>query len=308
MIRNLCIRLGNLHRFTIFSLLFLAVLLPMLYPIELPIIPGKPAKALFSFIEALPAGTRIYLSFDYDPGSMPEIHPAAIAVLTQAFRRGLRPICGGNWPVAGEMADQAIASAVSFLGLNAPAPGNSPARKPPEKGIDYAMVGFRPGGLVNIKRLSRDFLGTYATDRDGTPTRDQPIFQNADGKAFSAQDFGIIVSFSGGALGIEDFISLAGEHGRPLGTACTSINVPLFYTFFQTRQLVGLTGGMPGAAEYEMLVGYRGGAREGMIPQSFAHLAILLFILFGNLGRLAPSPGRPTTAAAVATIATGVGQ
>ena len=41
--------------------------------------------------------------------------------------------------------------------------------------------------------------------------------------------------------------------------------------------------GMPGAAEYEKLINVPGIAIQGMAAQSFAHIVIVLFIVFGNL-------------------------
>ena len=41
--------------------------------------------------------------------------------------------------------------------------------------------------------------------------------------------------------------------------------------------------GMPGAAEYESLIGQKGSATSGMDAQSVAHLVIVLFIVLGNI-------------------------
>ena len=57
---------------------------------------------------------------------------------------------------------------------------------------------------------------------------------------------------------------------------------PDLYPFLQSRQLVGLLGGLAGAAEYEALLGLPGSATAGMEPQSVTHVIIILFILLGN--------------------------
>jgi hypothetical protein len=41
---------------------------------------------------------------------------------------------------------------------------------------------------------------------------------------------------------------------------------------------------MPGAAEYEALIGVPGIGTSGMDAQSVAHLVIVLFIVLGNIG------------------------
>ncbi|MCJ7507431.1 MAG: hypothetical protein MUO85_01715, partial [candidate division Zixibacteria bacterium] len=56
------------------------------------------------------------------------------------------------------------------------------------------------------------------------------------------------------------------------------------YSYLQTKQLVGLLGGMKGAAEYEKLSKNYGRAMVGMDPQSIIHLLIIFFIVIGNIG------------------------
>ena len=57
---------------------------------------------------------------------------------------------------------------------------------------------------------------------------------------------------------------------------------PDLYPFLQSKQLVGLLGGLAGAAEYETLIEAPGSATAGMEPQSVSHLIIILFIVLGN--------------------------
>ena len=45
----------------------------------------------------------------------------------------------------------------------------------------------------------------------------------------------------------------------------------------------GLLGGLAGAAEYEKLNGILGLASRGMVSQSFGHVAVVIFILAGNI-------------------------
>ena len=200
-----------------------------------------------------------------------------MAILTQLFRRGLRPICGGLWPMAGEFADQAVRTALKRFEAAPLGP------RPFIDGRDYVNLGYKPGAIVQIKQMVADFLKPYPADRSGRPTAEMEIFRNPDGRRFSIEDIALIISFTLGNNGIEAFISFRGDHRRPLGVACSSILIPQFYTYVQTGQLVGMAGGMPGAAEYETLVGTPGTAMAGMDSQSIAHLLIILFIVLGNL-------------------------
>ncbi|MBI3038663.1 hypothetical protein HYY75_06400 [bacterium] len=286
---NFLIKLKDIDRRVIFVFVAVSVCLPMLLKLDFMVVPGKNVKSLYDFIEGLPPGTRTFLSFDFDPASMPELHPAAVAVLVHMFRRGLKPICGANWPVGGEMAKTALASATQIFQetqARKKLPDNGEKQKL-EKTRDFVNLGYKPGGVVLIKRLVTDFLGPYPTDQDGVPTAGMDIFRNPDGRKFSISDVKLIVSFTAGTGGIEAFINVAGDLKCTMGAACTSVNIPRFYTYLQTKQLIGMTGGLPGAAEYEKLVGHLGPARKGMAPQTIGHLVIIGFIIIGNIAYLA---------------------
>jgi hypothetical protein len=281
---NFLINLKDIDRRIIYVVIALAVALPFLVKFDFPVFPGKNVMTLHSFVDQLKPGERCFLSFDYDLASMPELHPAAVAVLAHMLERGIKPICGANWPLGGDMGESALAKALEITQEKLTKQG-----KPRTfvKGEDYVNVGYKPGAIVHVKRMVADFLSPFPADKDGNSTSNMKIFQNPDGRKFSMDDIGIIVSFTAGTGGIETFISIAGDHKRPMAAACTSVNIPRFYTYIQTKQLIGMIGGMPGAAEYEKMIDFAGPARLGMVPQSVSHLVIILFIIIGNLAYLA---------------------
>jgi hypothetical protein len=292
---NIFIKLKNLDRRWVFLFVALSVIVPLLFPFALPVVPTKSVANLHKFIEnteALPEGTRCFLSFDFDPASEPELKPSAVAILVHMFRRNLKPICGANWPVGGEMAEVALVEAANaymstYDDMKAQgklAPGCKPII---ERGVDYVNLGYKTGAIIHVKALCNDFMYPYPQDRDGNSTAEMAIFANPDGRRFAMSDVGLIISFTAGTGGIETFISMAGEHKRPMAAGCTSVNIPRFTTYLQSGQLVGMTGGLPGAAEYETLIERPGKGCAGMTPQSIAHLVIMLFIIFGNLAYIA---------------------
>ena len=71
--------------------------------------------------------------------------------------------------------------------------------------------------------------------------------------------------------------------GKPMSSGVTSIQVNEVMPYVQSGQMVGVLAGMPGAAEYESLIGQKGSATSGMDAQSVAHLVIVLFIVLGNI-------------------------
>ena len=58
---------------------------------------------------------------------------------------------------------------------------------------------------------------------------------------------------------------------------------PDLFPFIQSGQMVGMIGGLAGAAEYESLIGQADRASAGMRPQSVTHIIIITFILLANI-------------------------
>ena len=68
----------------------------------------------------------------------------------------------------------------------------------------------------------------------------------------------------------------------PFAGGCTAVMAPDLFPFLQSGQMLGMLGGLAGAAEYETLIGHQEQATEGMRPQSVTHLIIISFIILGN--------------------------
>ena len=86
------------------------------------------------------------------------------------------------------------------------------------------------------------------------------------------------------------------QFGTPVIIGPTAVSAPKYYAFINSGQLVGMLGGMKGAAEYEKLLAakheslgrfYRGThaftATKGMDGQTVLHGVILALIVLGNL-------------------------
>jgi hypothetical protein len=75
----------------------------------------------------------------------------------------------------------------------------------------------------------------------------------------------------------------------------TAVSAPEFYPYLQSKQLLGLLGGMAGGAEYEKLMNEPAGpgtAQRGMDAQSLAHVFVALCIVLGNVVQWSKPGGR----------------
>ena len=148
------------------------------------------------------------------------------------------------------------------------------------KNEDYVLLGFRPGNEAIVKGLESDLRKVFTVDAEQTPIDDIPMMEGIN----SLNDFQFIFTGSAGYPGTFEWVQYGGDPtGVTLSSGTTSIQVNEVMPYVKNEQLKGILAGMPGAAEYEALIGIRGIATNGMAAQSYGHIVIVLFIILGNL-------------------------
>ncbi len=259
----------TLDRRWIFLAIGVVVILFLLIPITLPVDVTPESQGVYDTIEALPEGSPIIVSLDFDPPSKPELDPMALAVIRHCFRRNLKVVAMGLWITGAPLIEQDI-NQVKASGF-------------PDKkyGEDYVNLGVKVGGYVVVNTMARSIRDAFPTDYYQTPLERLPMMQNIK----TLRDIPVVISFSAGDPGIKDaWVPFAHQRYHCIvAGGCTAVSVSEFSPYLQARQLSGLLGGMRGAAEYEKLVNAKALATRGMNAQSFAHLLIILFIVFGNV-------------------------
>jgi hypothetical protein len=135
-------RMLAIDRRIIFVVIGLCTLLPLLYPVGLPIKISPEVKGIYDYIEALPEGSVFLLSLDFDPASKPELYPQAIAILRHAFKKNLRVVTMTLWVTGTGMADQVVTQIAGEAGKTS--------------GKDYVFLGWSPGGSAVIINLGQD--------------------------------------------------------------------------------------------------------------------------------------------------------
>jgi len=100
-------------RRTVFVYVGLAVSIPFFMSLEQKISPAPEVRLQFENLEKLTPGSKILISFDYDPASAPELQPMAVAVLRYCFDNDLKPIIIGLWPQGPQQAELALAEVLA---------------------------------------------------------------------------------------------------------------------------------------------------------------------------------------------------
>ena len=266
-IQDTFLKIGSIDRRWIFLIIAAVVIVPLIFPVGLPIRPTDTTKNVYDSIEKLPAGSKVLLSVEYSPSTRPENHPMTISILRHLFKNNHKVFITCLWPDGQFMAQDAI---------------NQVAKQEFNKtyGVDYVFLGFRPGNEAVVKGIVSNLRKLYTVDVYQKKIDEIPLMNGIN----NFKDFDFLFSSSAGFPGTIEWVQYASDPtGIPMASGVTSIQVNEVKPYVQAGQMVGVFAGMPGAAEYEALIDQKGSATSGMDAQSVAHLVIVLFIILGNV-------------------------
>ncbi len=262
---DLARRLLGLDRRWIFLVIALGTVLPLLYPLGLPIRVSPEVRKIYDYIERLPPGGVLVLSFDFEPAGKPELFPMAVALLHHAFQNNLKIVGVTLWPAGTGLAESILSQVAQEHGK--------------VRGIDYTFLGYAPGEANAVISMGQDLSAAFPADHYGTKITDLPILQGIR----SLRDVHYVISLSVGFPGIDTWYVYGKEkYGFELGGGCTAVSAPRFYPLLNTGQINGLIGGLRGAAEYEVLLAREGKAIAGMDAQSTTHFLIIALLALCN--------------------------
>ena len=263
---SLAERMLRIDRRIIFLVIGLCTLLPLLFPVGLPIKISSEVRGVYDYIEGLPEGSVFLLSLDFDPASKPELYPQAIAILRHAFKKNLRVVAMTLWVSGTGLADQILSQTAKEAGK--------------ENGKDYVFLGWSPGGSAVILNMGQDLYNAFPADYGGKATKGLPVLAGVQ----NLRDVTYAVSLGAGNPGVEAWYVFGKDKYKfELGGGCTGVIAPGLYPLLRSGQINGLIGGLRGAAEYETLIGQKGKAVAGMDAQSATHLAIIVLVAICNI-------------------------
>jgi hypothetical protein len=154
-------------------------------------------------------------------------------------------------------------------------------------GVDYVNFGYKAGneGVLNV--IITDFKKMFPTDVNGVPYDSIAIMKDVH----SVKDVDFIVSIGGGRPGIKEWVLFVADPGNvPTAGGVAAVVAPQLYPYYP-NQLLGILGGVKGAAEYESeLVRHyprfthsEAAGLRMMGPQTMAHIVVMAFIIIGNV-------------------------
>ena len=259
-------RLGKIDRRIVFLIIGIVVLIPIIFGLKMSVQISPAVQSAYNAINDLKPGSAVMISIDYDAASMPELQPMLIAILRHCFDKNLKVILIDFWP----------------LGLPIGTQGLEQVAKEYKKkyGIDYVNLGYRPGDIAVMLRMGLEIRNVFYGDISGTPLDSLPMMDNIH----NYDDIAVVVGLEAGSMGDYWVQYVNARFKQKLILGVTAVMAANAYPYVQSGQIEGLIGGLKGAAEYERLVHHPGFAHVGMASQSWAHVAIVIFIILGNIG------------------------
>jgi hypothetical protein len=268
--RRVEVLMASTVRWIIYSILLAGVAVPLLLgsrwsEANMPVTPAT--TAMYEAIEALPAGSVVLISHDYDPGATGEMVPQVEAVLHHLMERQARLINVSLTPEGSRLANQVVERVAEEHAY--------------VYGEQYLSLGYMTGVEAAPRTIVEELQsGTWSS------------FVGA------GQDLSLIVEFAGTPEYLRLWLEqVQGPYGLPMVAGVSATADPYARPYYRNeaqRQLLGLMTGLVGAAEYERHSGEPGLALASMDSQSVVHIAMVLLIVVGNVayfgGRLRGKP------------------
>ena len=260
-------RIAKIDRRWLFLIMGLLVLEPMLFPIVLPIHVSPPVQGFVDAIDALPEGSTVLMSCDYDPTSIPEMVPMTRTAFRHLMRRNCKVVITCLWDTGAALVDNTVTDV---------------SREFPDKtyGRDWVDLGYKSGREAVMLLMGQGIQNVFPRDYRGTDVHALPLMSHV--RDYSS--FSLLVNISGGYPGTKEWVQqVESRFHLPMVAGVTAVSAPEFYPYLQSHQLRGMLGGMAGGAEYETARHERGKATQGMAAQSLGHVFVAFCIVLGNV-------------------------
>lgn len=263
---NIWEKLDNLDRRWIYLMVGISVVIPFLFPVQLPVSITPEAQAVFDSVEEIPDGSNVMLVFDYYPSTIAECEPIAIAALHHFFRKNCKVITLSNIPYGGPSMAESVTRSMAV-------------EYNKEYGVDFVNLGYKYGYVAVLSGMGQSIESIFPTDNSGTPLDSLPIMDSV----LNYNDVEFIFEVADNSTA-DYWVSIVNaQYGKKMVCGSTAVMAPKLYAFVASGQFIGLLGGMKGAAEYEQLINENGTAMVGMDAQSLVHLLIITLVILGNI-------------------------
>lgn len=261
-------KLAALPRELVLTLVLIAMIIPTLHPLGLPIMTGQMAQDWYDTVDALPEGSVILFDIGYGSGGYPSLGPANIAVFHQFFEKHLKVVI---------MATALEGSMMYPLVMEGVKPESNYGAV---YGEDYVFLGYIAGEQTAMAGVLGDLPALVSTDYTGIPIAQISILQDVAG----ADDFDIVAYLTTAGGTSEGWVYQAySAYDKDVLGGFLSMMTTSMKPYYDTGQLLGLIDGVKGAADMEFLTRHPGDAIQSSDVLSFTQTLVIILILIGNI-------------------------
>lgn len=258
-------KMNNIDVRILYIIMVIFVTYPLLKPIGLPLPISEQVRLTFEAVESnIQPGDLVFVGVDFEPSSAPESWPQLLALGRHAARRGAKIVLLSMFPGGFRYEQQFEQILRDQFNM--------------QYGVNLLSLPYSAGLEAAYQSVAQNLKGLYTVDLHGTPLTQYELWNSING----AQDFKMYIQIADAP--VQWIRQLTQVPGLLLINGTLASAASTMAPLWQSRQLAGLTIGMSGAAEYEVLVKLPGPAAAAMDGQSLGHALIILFVVLGNIG------------------------
>lgn len=263
-------RLQTIDRRVFYWILFIALMIPFIRPIGLPIAITPTTRGLYDELEKVQPGDVCLLSISSGVSAWAECLPAMVASVKMLVRQEAKIICWGMGHVDVDITWNKIVSQV-------------PELETYTYGEDYAYFGFIPTQETTIALLGSNIREVFTLDKYGTPIDDLPVMQGVN----TANDFRLVLTSDTGDVGSYYIRQWHTNYGTPVAEVGIAMLGSSYMPYIHSGELFGMTVGSRGGAELEKLINAPGDATITMDAINVSHILVVIAIVLANVGYFA---------------------
>ena len=268
--KGIWVKLQQIDRRVIYLLMWIVVIWPLMNPLNLPVGLGRQSKEYFDWVDDIPPGSKVVLSYDLSFSGLPELGPMAVTTLHHLLSKDVKVYICAYWNAGADIASD-----------------NIELLNPEEEygkvyGVDYIHIGYNPRSEVGMSQFAADVYNAFPNDYlYNEPLDTYEIMEGVNG----AEDFDVLISIESGTPGCSEWVRQWIEpYGISFLVGALGVSVPGIAPYYNAGQVKAFLAGLRSAAEYEMLTGRASDAMAQQDPLSTTHLLVLFFVILGNIG------------------------
>jgi hypothetical protein len=264
--------LGDIPREVLYGILLVVFVIPMIYPLGLPVPISANVLKWYKTIDELPPGSVVMIDFGYSGGGEPELGPMAVAVYHHMFKKGgIKVICMSTSIEGPQLWDKAIAEI------------RPEQRYGVEYGVDFINIGYITGGETAMAAVGKDLRATTSTDYKGNSLDQYSIM---DGLV-DAHSFDLLICYTTGGDQSEGWVrQWYTVYGTPYMCSVLAMMVPTMLPYMNAGQIISVTSGAQ-AGEMEGLVHVPARGIKSADVITLTHMLCVVYVIIGNVAYIA---------------------